>query len=469
MSIPNQLRMSPYYGETDFSKLCSMTTGVALDKVSLADIYRNAFVYPPYSIVRDLRLATFGFDPAADLNKQAEFNPPMPDIGSSQEQDWLENYHHLLCNAVHRGCEDLRSPWMLQSGGKDSTSIAIAVADVRPDMICLTYLGGREENEIESARAIAKRLGLRHERLVCNPIRAYDRYLALVGRMPLLTADFALLSYADLATEVADAGGDGILDGLGSDIYFGTPVNRQQQLLQFLSRRMRLPNALLTAPLVRDSFKLCFALGTLQMDKFERFFPGSRFTDTEVDELLGAPVSAMSRRRLETFRQMIDKMPSSHDQRTLSVIIAEAAAAFSKGLLTAHALGLRAVYPYCDKALREWVTQEVPSALRMNLTTGTSKILVRQHINRHFDQLPYVNEKGSFRFDLCGLASARFDQVFAIAEAVQGLVPGAIKWLERHRHRMNNKYHASKFYLLAVTLPWLRTHVRSESGAIFGE
>jgi hypothetical protein len=30
-----------------------------------------------------------------------------------------------------------------------------------------------------------------------------------------------------------------------------------------------------------------------------------------------------------------------------------------------------------------------------------------------------------------------------------------VQWLERNRPRLDNKYHASKFYLLAVVLPWL--------------
>jgi hypothetical protein len=29
-----------------------------------------------------------------------------------------------------------------------------------------------------------------------------------------------------------------------------------------------------------------------------------------------------------------------------------------------------------------------------------------------------------------------------------------VHWLERHRGRLDNKYFASKFYLLAVVLPW---------------
>ena len=106
----------------------------------------------------------------------------------------------------------MRSPWLLQSGGKDSTPLAIAASEVRPDTTCITYLGSSEENEVASARFVASQLGLRHETLVCDPGRAYDRYLAVVGRMPLLTADFALLSYVDLVTTIAEAGGDDQLE-----------------------------------------------------------------------------------------------------------------------------------------------------------------------------------------------------------------------------------------------------------------
>ena len=34
----------------------------------------------------------------------------------------------------------------------------------------------------------------------------------------------------------------------------------------------------------------------------------------------------------------------------------------------------------------------------------------------------------------------------------------AVGWLERNRRRLDNKYHASKFYLLAVVLPWIQLH-----------
>ena len=97
--------------------------------------------------------------------------------------------------------------------------------------------------------------------------------------MPSLTADFALLSYVDLAFEIQSGGGDGMVDGLGSDTYFGIPVNSQYKVLKWLARGIRLPRMATELPWVSNNFELCFALGTLQMNAVERVFPGSRFTD----------------------------------------------------------------------------------------------------------------------------------------------------------------------------------------------
>jgi hypothetical protein len=353
----------------------------------------------------------------------------------------------------------MRSPWLLQSGGKDSTSMAIALAEVLPQTTCLTYLGGDEENEVASARLVAHQLGLRHEALICDPGRAYDRYLAMVPRMPLLTADFAALSYEDLATEVSLHHGDGIIDALGSDQYFGVPVHGQQRVLTTLARHLRLPQSVFRSRLISRSFKLCFALSTLQMDEFERYFPGSRFSDAEVDTLFGQPIAARSRQRLETYQADIAAAESSEALRRISVVLAESAA-LAKGMYVASAMSLRLVYPYCDERLRDWVFHDVPDDLLIG-PGGVNKVLIRKHIAMKFQELPYVKVKGCFRFDLCGLARQRFDQVHAFAVQAQGLLPGAPRWLEAYHSQLDNKYFASKFYLLAVTLPWLLSHMQS--------
>jgi hypothetical protein len=464
---PIQITTSPYQGKVDFSALQEPgASSLALDQVSIADLLRNAFVYPPYSIYRDVKIACFGFDPAQDLSRNADYrfayraspSPPRPAAKAVDKSVLLDTYHRLLCDAVARSTAGMHAPWLLQSGGKDSTSLAIALAEVRPQTTCITYLGGREENEIASAQAVARHLGLRHDSLVCNPGRAYDRYLAMVPRLPLLSADFAILSYVDLTTEIAGSGGDGLVDGLGSDIYFGTPVDARRQVLTLLARRLKLPARLFESRWVKHNFKLCFALSTLEMDAFERYFPGSRFNNAEVDRLFGRPIAAASRQRIETFRHELEAANNAEAQKRLSLVIAEAGAAFAKGQYTTCALGLRQAYPYCDALLSDWVYHQVPQQSLID-RHGHNKALVREHIARHFGGLPYVKAKGSFRFDLCGLARERFDQVHAFATATQHLLPGATHWLETHRSRLDNKYFASKFYLLAIILPWLQSRM----------
>lgn len=461
-----QINASPYQTEVDFSLLDQLEPGAAaLDLVSVADLLRNSFVYPPHSIYQNVKAAFSGFDPATDLHDQPTFQFPFRATharshasGEIDDAALTQTYHRLLRDAVSRALAGLRAPWLMQSGGKDSTSMAIAIADARPDTACLTYLGGTEENEVASARLVAEKLGLRHEVLVCDPGRAYDRYLAMLPRMPLLTADFAALSYADLATEVRRLGGDGMVDALGSDHYFGAPLHGKDYALAMLSRSLRLPAQLFRWPVVRNNFKLCFALATLQMSKFERFFPGSRFSDVEVDDLYGWNISARSRRRMDMFRAELAAAGSPEVERIIAFTLLEAPA-MGKGMYAAKAMSLRVVYPYCNVALRDWILHQVPGD-RIIGPGGVNKLLIRRHIAGHFSELPYVKTKGSFRFDLRGLARQRFDQVHAFAQQTRAILPGAPRWLETHRHLLDNKFFASKFYLLAVTLPWLLSRMQ---------
>jgi hypothetical protein len=201
-------------------------------------------------------------------------------------------------------------------------------------------------------------------------------------------------------------------------------------------------------------------LGTLQMNAIERVFPGSRFSDDEVDGLFGHPMARESRARLDLFNDEIASATSQWEWRDMSMSIAGSAGAFAKGLYTANAMSMHAAYPFCDHALREWIHREVPHDQKVDPVTHVNKMLIRRHIASRFDDLPYVRTKGSFRFDLCGLATRRFESVRGYAEQARDVLPGAVPWLDRNRQRFDNKYHASKFYLLAIVLPWLAHHRR---------
>src|SRR5688500_8705892 len=97
-----QITMSPYYGKPDLSGIAA---GAQVDPVSVADILRNAFVYPPHSILQGVKLVTFGFCPEQDMHTSPQFHFKFRNAGevpevASQDQDWVGVYHRLLCEAV---------------------------------------------------------------------------------------------------------------------------------------------------------------------------------------------------------------------------------------------------------------------------------------------------------------------------------------------------------------------------------
>src|SRR5688572_18642438 len=64
-----QITMSPYYGRPDFSALLQGAPW-RLDRVSVADLLRNAFVYPPHSVYEDVKVVTYGFSPLQDMHER---------------------------------------------------------------------------------------------------------------------------------------------------------------------------------------------------------------------------------------------------------------------------------------------------------------------------------------------------------------------------------------------------------------
>ena len=77
------------------------------------------------------------------------------------------------------------------------------------------------------------------------------------------------------------------------------------------------------------------------MTRVERLFPGSRFSNSEVDELFGRDVSRLSQARLDTFYPELESAESPNEWRAMVASISGGAAAFAKGLYTLEAMSLR--------------------------------------------------------------------------------------------------------------------------------
>ena len=83
-----QILMSPYYGPPDFSGLSGEGAPPRkIDVLSVADVLRNAFVYPPHSIFENVKLVTFGFCPSQDMYADPEFHFKFRDSGKRGDTD----------------------------------------------------------------------------------------------------------------------------------------------------------------------------------------------------------------------------------------------------------------------------------------------------------------------------------------------------------------------------------------------
>ena len=98
-----QVRLTPGTRRPDFGSL-AQSTG-AIDMASVADLLRNAFVYPPHSIYEDVKVAiTAGFDDAVDLHGDVRFRFPYlalaPVVADVDGEALVARYHALLAEAA---------------------------------------------------------------------------------------------------------------------------------------------------------------------------------------------------------------------------------------------------------------------------------------------------------------------------------------------------------------------------------
>jgi asparagine synthetase B (glutamine-hydrolysing) len=436
----------------DYGHCGDSDAGGSLDPISIADILRFGFVTPPYTVARRLQLTSCEhvLRSAVAASRQAyESRHESSDLDS-----YVRVYHDLLCDVLKVVGERAKHPYLLQSAGKDSTSLAIAMADALPNVTCLTYCGASEEDEAESAGAIAEQLGLRHTVVRSDIHRAYDSYLHKVAGMPLITGDPAMLSYFDIIAGIGEDPCDTLVDGIGSDIYFGYIADGRKRLEEMLALELGSMARICEWRGVRRSKYLCYALSTFAMPRAHRILPTSRFTDAEVDALMGRKLSLASQTRFDDTIVGINAPPEA--VRNLVLTLREIAAPIAKGSYAAMAHGLFVAYPYMDSRLIHWVRDSLPDRFRWDPRRRVNKVLVRRHIERRLGVLPYVRKKGSFHFDLATFAKHHVVHVMDMARAWGGdLLPGAERWLMDHRNDFGNKYFASKFYLLAILLPWI--------------
>ena len=189
----------------------------------------------------------------------------------------------LLAQAVLTRLQPGAPVYLFQSLGKDSNTIALALAEAGfKEVTCLTLSTGDRKDESEIAAKIAWKFGFPHRKLpVPEKIskRHKDEIIFYFENIPLPCVDGVSLAYPLYATQL-DFRGTNIIDGSGNDIYMGhvprkIEYQRQKIYPHFLFLRWfaeKLPTGNAFQKLARTRTEMVGALGFSYRDA-RRIYP----------------------------------------------------------------------------------------------------------------------------------------------------------------------------------------------------
>ncbi len=288
------------------------------------------------------------------------------------------------------------------SGGKDSSTLAVALSKLCPERVLAFSVGSPDARFDESGDAalVARSLGLAFESYMPDARSlqsVFERFLNLQDQP---VGDPAALPYFGAFANLPDDCSV-ILDGTGNDYYFGIPsVGKGVHRFQMRAKwQGRLPAPLWSLTLA------AMAKGPPWMRDLqhywrapieETFIAWNAWSASELQALLGRPVSFDGTQLWATMR---NGCPERWLELLTEVVcgIWEPHAAYRKAVQFANGLGKPVRFPFTDLRLAKFV-HALP--LRLKVVGGTNKVLLRAYMSRTLPKEILSKPKSPFVFDL---------------------------------------------------------------------
>lgn len=348
---------------------------VEVDNSSISHLLHDGFVPQPFTVYRDIFAISVGFAASVvcgEIHFRCEFPFRLARSRADQIGDSLTLLEHLS-EAVDEACGSSSNPILLLSAGLDSTGLAVAAKHRgRDDLVCVTYGEQGGQSEVSYARAVCKRLGLRHEAYILdvqsNAVR--QSMIDYAAAVPEPCADPALIATVS-ATAAYGGRNSTVLDGSGSDYYFWSPprwldllkvrlapgrlpgARSLRALLPFYTRHERLLSSPVEPYLLHGSW--------LRHCDSRRFFPGS--VDTH-------------EYWMKEFQAHGD-IPAQEARFQARALYVGPGAHMKKTRNAALAVGATARFPWADRKVADYCFN-LKEPYRFDRETRKAKILVRQ-------------------------------------------------------------------------------------------
>ena len=323
--------------------------------------------------------------------------------------------------------------FLMMSSGKDSVSIALALAEGgHNDIPCITYRSHPADTENEIASDVCRTLGLKHQTLDLpdDPSVVEASLVRFFEGSPRPCGDNAQIPYA-LAVAESGLTTGAVLDGSGSDLYMGYVPGRGSRKKQ----RYRIRNEVVARAMERV-VPIDSSVNYLTRSRVATGLPGRAFRLPDTRRFY--PDAVDTRPWWRSLSEETSDMDNMDVANAVVQIFEDQAGVHLKAYVAAQAFGMEASLPYCDPDLVDYAF-DLPVADRFDPDTGVTKILVRRML---LESIGYDAEAvGKHYF---GFAGDRFlieHRAFVLSEIAQcslwspEVVSLAGSWLDQLERR----------------------------------
>lgn len=317
---------------------------------------------------------------------------------------------------------------LMLSSGKDSTALALAIAELgRTDIPCVTFAAGPDDPEVGRAAETCRLLGLRHE-VVTMPARdtAARALRSFFASTAVPSSDLALVPYALAMARVGERGAV-VLDGTGNDLYFGSVEDRSQATKRLLRVRGRRLADALTRIVPVDS-----PANYLLRSRVAAPFPGRMMRHAETRSIY--PDAVDTHAFLYQMSRMMRENPTTDLLARTRDRYNPQSAPVLKLHLAATAVGMIPAMPFCDRALADYCFH-LPEPWRVDRAAGTNKVLLRHMLLEFAGYDAAAIGKRPFIFDGARFLAEHREMVLEEIAACRLWAPEAsviaARWLEQ--------------------------------------
>jgi len=460
-SVYYALRNNIFYFTSSLT--CFRKLGFPISQDAVCDFLHYLYVPAPatiYAMVQSVQpgqtVAFDGeklqFDNLPRKNFQTKNNPAPIEISESK---LLSSFEEHLKHSIQRSCAGAKRIGLFLSGGKDSSSIAVAVKECGLNNVHAITIGFDEKNidETKDAKVVAYHLGLPFRQLRFSRETYLKYWPDLIRRIGQPFGDSAALAvFAGLKESVDEY--DSFLDGMGNDRYLGHATNWQEDLAWYIHRRIpglhHLPWKFVPWGY---SYSVDVVSHFLSKPREEQFVSWNGWTTKEISKLTGREPNWRNSRLYSLYRNC--SSPIIHKTLTLWDVWGPETA-YRKMVQVANTMGRSVRYPFLDRDIVNF-SQNLPSSYKYK--GRVDKIIMRLLQNKFLPEQIVNKKKGGFIFPkeyILGSDNYRFLNVFLSSDCIRkyGWVDDSMVNTYVQRYKNGDKYIEDRIWALVLLHAW---------------